>query len=104
MRSMLVVKDRFPKEQYERAFESLWEFYWQEHRDVSKVEVMRECLGQFFNSDEVADVLQKATEPKYKKMLVDQTALVVKKGAYGCPWFIVKNKEGKEECFFGSDR
>lgn len=37
-------------------------------------------------------------------MLVDETAMLVEKGAYGAPWFLVKNKQGVEEPFFGSDR
>lgn len=49
-------------------------------------------------------VIKAGTDPKYKKMLTDETAMLVEKGAFGAPWWLVTNKEGVEEPFFGSDR
>lgn len=37
-------------------------------------------------------------------MLTDETAMLVEKGAFGAPWWLVTNSEGVEEPFFGSDR
>ncbi|KAI5365472.1 Putative DSBA-like thioredoxin domain, Thioredoxin-like superfamily [Septoria linicola] len=104
MRAMLYAKDHFPYEQYENAFGELWVFLWREHRDVSKSEVLKECLCEHFAEGECDAILKGATEGKYKKMLVDETAMLVEKGAFGAPWFVVRNGEGKEENFFGSDR
>ena len=72
--------------------------------DISNPDTMAECLSRHFNKDEVPKILEGGTSPKYKKLLTDETANLVSKGAFGAPWFLVRNKEGKEEPFFGSDR
>lgn len=74
------------------------------NQDVSKPEVLSEVLGKYFGREEVEVIMKGATEAKYKKLLVDETAMLVEKGAFGAPWFLVTNREGKEESFFGSDR
>ena len=104
LRCMLYIKDHFDTERYELQFVELWQCYWRDHMDISKPDLMRECLNRHFNEDEVRAILEGGTTPKYKKMLTDQTAMIVAKGAFGAPWYFVTNKEGQEEPFFGSDR
>lgn len=132
---MLYAKENLPYEKYEDAFGELWQFLWREHKDVSKPEVLAECLGRHFEKEDVERsecylsffcregnggqdlmmwwdgfvlivcvVIKAGTDPKYKKMLTDETAMLVEKGAFGAPWWLVTNKEGVEEPFFGSDR
>lgn len=72
--------------------------------DISKPDIMGKCLSRHFKDDEVKQILEGATSPKYKKMLTDETARLVEKGAFGAPWYLVRNKKGVEEPFFGSDR
>ncbi|CAK3839291.1 DSBA family oxidoreductase [Lecanosticta acicola] len=104
MRCMLYAKEHYPYQQYEDAFGELWIFLWKEHKDVSKPEVLAECLSRHFKPQDVEKIVSAGTDTKYKKMLTDQTDLLVQKGAFGAPWFLVTNKEGVEEPFFGSDR
>lgn len=104
MRCMLYIKDNYLKDRYEHQFGELWTSYWKDQMDISKPDVMGECLGRHFSQDDVERILVGGTSPKYKKSLTDETAKMVEKGAFGAPWFIVRNKEGKEEPFFGSDR
>ena len=101
---MLYIKDNYPQEQYEKQFGDLWQSYWREHKDISKPENMKQCLQRHFSDSEADDILKGGTSPKYKKLLTDETARLVEKGAFGAPWYLVTNKEGKEEPFFGSDR
>lgn len=101
---MLYIKDNFDPSRYEDQFEELWVAYWRDHIDLSKPESMAECLGRHFNKDEVSRIMEGGTSQKYKKLLTDETAYLVSKGAFGAPWFLVRNKDGKEEPFFGSDR
>jgi hypothetical protein len=65
---------------------------------------MKQCLQRHFSDNDVDDILKGGTSPTYKKLLTDETARLVEKGAFGAPWYLVTNKEGKEEPFFGSDR
>lgn len=104
MRSMLYVRKHFPTAQYEAAFLSLWTCYWGEHMDLSKSEVLRECLRRTFSDGEAGRILEKAGSKEYKEMLTKETGRLVEKGAFGAPWFLVTDGEGKEENFFGSDR
>lgn len=53
MRCLLYAKENLPYEQYENAFGDLWHFLWREHRDVSKPEVLAECLGRHFGREDV---------------------------------------------------
>lgn len=101
---MLYIKEHFPTDRYETQFVELWQAYWRDQMDISKPDLMKECLSRHFNEDEINSIMEGGTSPKYKKMLTDQTAMVVAKGAFGAPWYFVTNKEGKEEPFFGSDR
>ena len=101
---MLYIKDSFTTDRYEAQFGELWVAYWQGHMDISKPEVMGKCLSRHFNEDEVGQIIEGGTNPKYKKLLTDETAQLVGKGAFGAPWCLVRNRDGKEEPFFGSDR
>ena len=101
---MLYIKDNFDNHVYEAQFEELWTAYWRDHLDLSKPEAMGDCLGRHFDKDDVRRILEGGTSPKYKKLLTDETARLVEKGAFGAPWFIVRNSSGVEEPFFGSDR
>ncbi len=72
--------------------------------DISKPAIMTECLKRHFSSEEAKMIIEGGTSPKYKKLLTDETAKLVEKGAFGAPWFVVRGREGVEEPFFGSDR
>ena len=50
------------------------------------------------------EILEAATKPEFKKKLNDNTQIALDHGAFGAPWFWVKNRKGEEEPFFGSDR
>ncbi|KAK4502055.1 hypothetical protein PRZ48_007866 [Zasmidium cellare] len=104
MRCMLFAKENLEYEAYENAFGDLWRFLWIQHKDVSKPEVLAELLGRYFEKGDVERIIKAGTDPVYKKKLTDETAMLVEKGAFGAPWWLVTNKEGVEEPFFGSDR
>ena len=104
MRSMLYIKDNYSNDLFEEQFGELWAALWQRDQDISKPEIMVECLACHFGEKDVQKILKAATDPYYKKLLVDETAQLVEKGAYGAPWYQVTNKHGKVEPFFGSDR
>lgn len=77
---------------------------WENGKDVSKPELLSETLKLRLKDDDVKTVLEKANSPPYKQRLNDNTKEALNRGAFGCPWFFVKNSKGEEEPFFGSDR
>ena len=48
--------------------------------------------------------MKAAEEKEWKQKLLANTKKVLDQGAFGAPWIWVRNGEGKEEPFFGSDR
>ena len=72
--------------------------------DVSKPEVLAEVLKTQFTDGEVKDIMEKASGAPCKQLLNDNTKEALDRGAFGCPWFFVRNSKGQEEPFFGSDR
>lgn len=77
---------------------------WQQGQDVSKPDLLAKLLQQHFREDEVKKILESANSASYKQLLNDKTKEALDRGAFGCPWFFVRNSKGEEEPFFGSDR
>jgi glutathione S-transferase kappa 1 len=101
---MVFTKATFPAPLFESAFQELWVAMWEQGFDVSKPEVLAKALGRHFSNDDVKRILEAATTPECKQKLNNNTQRALEKGAFGAPWFWVRNAEGKEEPFFGSDR
>lgn len=57
-----------------------------------------------FTPGELKLILEATDSPEYKRKLLENTAEVLKLGAFGAPWFLVRNSKGEESPFFGSDR
>lgn len=53
MRCMLYAKENYAYERYEDSFGELWQFLWREHKDISKPEVLAECLGRHYGKEDV---------------------------------------------------
>jgi glutathione S-transferase kappa 1 len=101
---MVFAKATFSRQLYESAFQELWIAMWEQGFDVSKPEVLAKVLARHFSNDDVKRVMAAANTPEWKQKLSDNTKRALDKGAFGAPWFWVRNGEGKEEPFFGSDR
>jgi len=101
---MTFIKDNYSSEKYEAIFGELWKAMWEEHWDLSKPDKMAKCLTRHLPEEEVGKIMQGANTPVMKQKLLDTTQKALDSGAFGCPWFLVTNKEGLTEPFFGSDR
>lgn len=101
---MTYIKDNYPQDKYEAAFKDLWVRMWEQHWDLSKPEKMAEALVPLFTERDVRIILEAANTPEVKQKLNAVTKLSLDSGAFGCPWYIVTNAEGRKEPFFGSDR
>ncbi|KAF2837939.1 glutathione S-transferase kappa 1 [Patellaria atrata CBS 101060] len=102
-RCMTHVKHAFPQI-YASSFGSLWAAMWEEGLDISKPELMAQTLRRHFSPIQVEQVMEAAGSKEVKDELLATTRRCVEEGAFGCPWFMVTNGEGKREPFFGSDR
>lgn len=86
------------------VFLDIYRAMWEANEDVSKPEVLGKVLLQQFSEDEARKVMAGANSAPYKQQLNDNTKEALDRGAFGCPWFFVRNSKGQEEPFFGSDR
>jgi len=102
-RALVYVKEAHP-ETFIPVFMDIFHAMWENGKDVSKPEVLAEVLSSRFTDAQVKDVMEKANSAPYKQRLNDNTKEALDRGAFGCPWFSVRNSKGDEEPFFGSDR
>ncbi len=92
------------QEKFIAIFQDIFQAMWENGKDVSKPEILVEVLQQRLKEEEAQEVMAKANSPPYKQQLNDNTKEALDRGAFGCPWFSVRNSKGEEEPFFGSDR
>jgi 2-hydroxychromene-2-carboxylate isomerase len=98
----------FIKEKHSNLFVStfldIFEAMWKNGKDVSIPDTLAETLQARFSSEEARAILSSANSPPFKQRLNDNTKEALDRGAFGAPWFWVRNAKGIEEPFFGSDR
>jgi glutathione S-transferase kappa 1 len=101
---MIYVKERYHREKYEEAFITLWEHFFEQHIDISRPENMANALREKLEEHQVQEILEAASTPRIKQALTDNTRRAIELGAFGAPFFWVRNDKGHDEPFFGSDR
>ncbi|KAF2192692.1 glutathione S-transferase kappa 1 [Zopfia rhizophila CBS 207.26] len=102
-RALIFIKSQHPQT-FIPTFVDLFSEMWENGIDVSKPELLAKVLSKRYTEPQIREILEKANSPEYKKMLNNNTQEALDRGAFGCPWFWVKNSNGDEEPFFGSDR
>lgn len=101
---MIYVKEHYSREEYEDAFITLWGYIFEQHADISKPENMSKALREHFTDHQAQEIVEAASTPQYKQELTHNTQRAIELGAFGAPFFWVRNERGQEEPFFGSDR
>lgn len=101
---MCYIKEHHPRDKFEEAMRLLWVAIWQKDMDISQEPLLSAALETIFTAEELKAILDAANTPEYKKKLLDNTEAALKLGAFGAPWFTVRNSKGEESPFFGSDR
>lgn len=102
-RALCCVKEAHPQD-FINVFLDLYREMWENGKDVSKPDVFVEVLMARFEESTIKDIMEKANSVSYKQRLNDNTKEALDRGAFGCPWYFVRNSKGQEEPFFGSDR
>lgn len=102
-RALVYLKEAYAQN-FVQAFLDIYRGMWEDGLDVSKPELLGQVLSKRFSESEVKDILSNANSAPYKQRLNDNTKEALESGAFGCPWFVVRNSKGEVEPFFGSDR
>lgn len=100
---MIFVKAQHPQT-FIQSFLDLFTEMWENGVDVSKPDLLAQVLSKRYTESQVQQIIEKANSPEYKQALNDNTKEALERGAFGCPWYWVRNSRGDEEPFFGSDR
>lgn len=120
LRALHAIKARFPAETYLAAFHYLLYAFWVLHSDMTSAEGVGKVLAEIpvgfagkgtgdasrplFTAEQIGEVLRAVGSQPCKDALKKSTDEALRRGAFGCPWLWVTDREGKGEPFFGSDR
>ncbi|KAG5924847.1 hypothetical protein E4U53_003376 [Claviceps sorghi] len=114
LRALLFIKANFPADTFLSALRFLFCRFWTPpNADVVDEDSLRGLLAEatrgegggadrLFSPAEVDGVMDGRAQ--MKRLLAEETARAVEAGAFGCPWLLVADSEGRVEPFFGSDR
>ncbi|TEY39727.1 hypothetical protein BOTCAL_0451g00040 [Botryotinia calthae] len=98
---------RYSIEVFETTWLEIFHALWvPPQKNITIPEIFTDFLNALgtFDQKEVEEIVQNATEKEWKDKLLENTKVALEQGAFGAPWMWVRNEEGKEEPFFGSDR
>jgi glutathione S-transferase kappa 1 len=102
-RALVYIKEAHPQS-FVQVFIDLYHAMWENGLDISKPDVLHTVLSRRLSESAAKNIMEKANSAPYKQRLNDNTKAALDHGAFGCPWFVVRNSSGAEEPFFGSDR
>ncbi|KIN05961.1 hypothetical protein OIDMADRAFT_112109 [Oidiodendron maius Zn] len=106
-RALCYIKATYPQAVFEQAWQELMKLLWTPPwANITISEVLHTELTNLnlFSVKEVDEIVAAAESKEWKDKLLANTQKALDLGAFGAPWFWVRNTEGKEEPFFGSDR
>ncbi|KAF8540614.1 2-hydroxychromene-2-carboxylate isomerase [Trichophaea hybrida] len=99
----LCVLQKQDEEKFVGAVIALYDAYWVHGRRVDDEEIVREVLEGVVGREMTERVLEQAKEEEAKRKLTENTKEAVGKGCFGLPWFVVRNKQGEEDVWWGFD-
>ncbi|KAJ7729075.1 putative glutathione S-transferase kappa 1 [Mycena maculata] len=106
-RALCYIKATFPRTTFEQAWLALFHGMWiPPHANICLPDAFRQTLhdSKLFSDADLDGIVAAAGQQEWKDCLLANTKKVLDQGAFGAPWMWVRNAQGKEEPFFGSDR
>ncbi|KAL5604501.1 hypothetical protein BROUX41_002457 [Berkeleyomyces rouxiae] len=106
LRALHAIKARCSTAAYHDAIAALFTAFWTPPNanlnDVNTLEAVLSTVDGLTKA-QVKDAIEAIETPEIKQQVREATEMVVRQGAFGAPW-IIAERDGKMECFFGSDR
>ncbi|KAF2149788.1 putative 2-hydroxychromene-2-carboxylate isomerase [Myriangium duriaei CBS 260.36] len=85
------------------AFEELYKSFWVERKPVQEADVYEPALKRAVGDELAGKVLAEIGSAEVKQRLTENTEKAIKDGAFGLPWMVATNAEGKTEGYWGFD-
>ncbi|PMD35469.1 HCCA isomerase/glutathione S-transferase kappa [Hyaloscypha variabilis F] len=90
------------QEKLTKVLDVLYHEYWCEHKKTNEKEVLAELLTRVLGEGDSRKVMEMAGK-EGKELLGKNTDKALADGAFGLPWFVATNGDGKTETFWGVD-
>ncbi|RDW75110.1 2-hydroxychromene-2-carboxylate isomeras-like protein [Coleophoma cylindrospora] len=107
MRSLCALMLVFPgraQEMLVRGLDAFFKAYWVDGRNTIDPVVLGEVLREVVEGDEAMLArVRECAAAEGKQVLLENTALAFKEGAFGLPWFVCENAKGEKEGLWGVD-
>jgi 2-hydroxychromene-2-carboxylate isomerase len=85
-------------------FDAIFHAFFVEHREPHKADDRHDIFAKALGSEEKArQVEEQGQSQEAKDVLKANTQAAFDKGAFGVPWMVCVDTEGREEGFFGVD-
>ena len=98
MRALWTLQD--DQEKLDRCLDALWKAFWVEGKTIKDVGIWGKCLEDALGAAEGQKLVRLAGEKAAKDGLKRNTESAFENGAFGLPWFVCTNSEGKTEGFW----
>ncbi|MCJ1255016.1 hypothetical protein MMC24_002832 [Lignoscripta atroalba] len=82
---------------------ALYNTFFVERKPIHTPEGILAVLEKTIGGAEAKAVLEKSTTEEAKKLLSDNTEQALAEGAFGLPWIVATNAQGKKQGFWGFD-
>ena len=115
LRALHFIKENYSEEIFLGAIRFLFHKIWMPPHvnlaeDANLIAALKEATDELdggsnkklFSNEDVEKIMK--GRESMKERVKEMTGEAVKKGAFGAPWLMVTNGQGKSEAFFGSDR
>lgn len=102
-RALCTIESQHP-EKLTAAFQALYQAFWIEGKPIGEPEVVAKGLATVFGEERTKEIMASTSKPDVKKLLNVNTEKALDAGAFGVPYFVAENAEGKKDVFFGVDR
>ncbi|KAL2144665.1 hypothetical protein VTI28DRAFT_8693 [Corynascus sepedonium] len=86
-----------------KALDEFYLQYWGNGAATHRPEVLRQTLASLFGEAEADKIIAESTTPAAKQALTTNTDRAFDSGAFGLPWMVCTDAQGKTEGFFGVD-
>ncbi|TKA72117.1 hypothetical protein B0A55_06525 [Friedmanniomyces simplex] len=85
------------------CFATLYTTFWVHRNPISQPQTWTAALTSVLGETSTREIVRLAGEAEAKELLKANTDLAVREGAFGLPWFVATDAEGRREGFWGFD-
>ena len=102
-RALCTIQSQHP-EKLPEAFEALYRTFWIEGQPINEPGIVAKALAKVFGEGKARGIVEGTGKKEVKELLNGNSKLALDAGAFGVPFWVCVDGEGREAVFFGVDR